>query len=94
MRKKIFLVFWAILLIGCSGFLFRGDPPDNGGWKIYFGNLHSHSSASDGVGSPSEAYTYAKDEGKLDFMCLGNKPLRFLTPMDGERFKEYLLNHE
>lgn len=24
--------------------------------------------------------------------CLGDKPLKFVTPMDGERFKEYLLN--
>jgi hypothetical protein len=37
---------------------------------VYFGNLHAHTSYSDGSGFPKEAYAYARDVGKLDFMAL------------------------
>lgn len=37
---------------------------------VYFGNLHSHTSLSDGVGTPREAYRYARDTAKLDFLAI------------------------
>jgi hypothetical protein len=37
--------------------------------KVFFGNLHSHTSYSDGSGTPREAYTFARDVAKLD--CQG-----------------------
>jgi len=39
-------------------------------YKAYFGYLHAHCELSDGEGSALEAYTYAHDEGGLDFFAL------------------------
>lgn len=41
-----------------------------GDMRIWFGNLHSHSGASDGEGDPDEVYTWARDEEKLDFYAM------------------------
>jgi len=41
-----------------------------GEFTAYFGNLHAHSSFSDGEGTPEEAYAYARDEGHLDIFAL------------------------
>jgi hypothetical protein len=38
--------------------------------KVYFGNLHSHTSYSDGSGTPANAYQHARDIGHLDFMAI------------------------
>ena len=38
--------------------------------KVFFGNLHSHTSYSDGSGTPSQAYTQARDVAKLDFLAI------------------------
>lgn len=38
--------------------------------RVFFGNLHSHTSYSDGSGTPQEAYTYARDTAKIDFLAL------------------------
>ena len=35
--------------------------------KVFFGNLHSHTSFSDGSGLPREAYLHARDLARLDF---------------------------
>lgn len=37
--------------------------------KVFFGNLHSHTSYSDGSGLPGEAYDHARN-AKLDFLAL------------------------
>src|SRR6266568_3388385 len=37
---------------------------------VFFGNLHSHTSYSDGSGTPSQAFTMARDTGKLDFLAI------------------------
>ncbi|MBN1982484.1 MAG: CehA/McbA family metallohydrolase [Chitinivibrionales bacterium] len=39
-------------------------------YSVYFGLLHSHSNASDGMGSPESAYDYAKNNAHLDFFSL------------------------
>jgi hypothetical protein len=38
--------------------------------NVYFGNLHAHTSYSDGTGTPEEAYAYARNIGKLDYIAL------------------------
>ncbi|WP_339790424.1 CehA/McbA family metallohydrolase [uncultured Imperialibacter sp.] len=38
--------------------------------KVYFGNLHSHTSYSDGSGTPDEAYKHARDVAGLDFLAV------------------------
>jgi hypothetical protein len=39
-------------------------------WTVYFGDLHTHCVASDGKGTPEEAYSYARDVAKVDFLAL------------------------
>lgn len=43
------------------------EPP---AYNFYFGQLHSHSNLSDGAGTPDEAFTYARDTAKVDFLAL------------------------
>jgi hypothetical protein len=44
--------------------------PSLGELKVYFGNLHAHTTYSDGSGTPNEAYQYAKNQGALDFLAI------------------------
>jgi lamin tail-like protein len=37
---------------------------------VYFGNLHSHTSYSDGSGTPAQAYQFARDSAHLDFLAI------------------------
>lgn len=39
-------------------------------WKAYYGNLHSHTSVSDGDDTPATAYAYAKNQAAINFLCL------------------------
>lgn len=41
-----------------------------GTYHAYFGNLHSHTSNSDGAGTPSEAFAYARYTAGLDFLAV------------------------
>jgi hypothetical protein len=41
-----------------------------GDMGVWFGNLHSHSAASDGEGDPTAALTWARDEAGLDFYAM------------------------
>jgi hypothetical protein len=38
--------------------------------QVFFGNLHSHTSYSDGSGTPSQAYVHARDVALLDFLAI------------------------
>ena len=38
--------------------------------EVYFGNLHSHTSYSDGAETPEKAYTHARDIAGLDFLAI------------------------
>jgi hypothetical protein len=42
----------------------------NNVYNCYFGQLHSHTSNSDGKGTYSAAYTYARDTAQLDFFAI------------------------
>lgn len=39
-------------------------------FNLYFGQLHSHTNLSDGVGTPDEAFKYARDEAKADYVAI------------------------
>ena len=41
-----------------------------GGERVYFGQLHSHTTNSDGIGSLVEAFDYAKNVAALDFFAV------------------------
>ena len=44
----------------------RADVPVS----VFFGSLHSHTGLSDGSGTPSEAYTRARDVARVDFFAI------------------------
>lgn len=45
-------------------------PAPSGEYEIYFGNLHSHTGFSDGIGVPEHAYDYARYTAELDFLAI------------------------
>lgn len=38
--------------------------------QVFHGNLHSHTEKSDGKGTPEQAYRYARNRAKIDFLLL------------------------
>jgi len=46
--------------------------PSVGGYHVYYGHLHNHTSYSDGLGTPAQAYAYARDNAHLDFLGLAD----------------------
>ena len=50
----------------------KATSPSIGGYNVYYGNLHNHTSYSDGAGTPADAYAYAKNKAKLDFFGLSD----------------------
>lgn len=46
----------------------KGFPQS--GFQVYYGNLHSHTSFSDGMGTPYDAYTFARDSAHIDFLAV------------------------
>jgi hypothetical protein len=44
----------------------------NAEYNTYYGHLHNHTNVSDGTGTPSQAYAYARDTAKLDFFGLAD----------------------
>ena len=39
-------------------------------YHLYWGDVHGHTSLSDGQGTPDEYFTYARDTANLDFTIL------------------------
>ncbi len=39
-------------------------------YQVYFANLHAHTALSDGIGTPEEAYAYARDIADIDVLAL------------------------
>ena len=60
MKKKRWYLFLASIVLSQLAFT----------QNVYFGNLHSHTSYSDGSGKPKDAYKYARNTGKLDFLAI------------------------
>lgn len=58
-----------ILLLIAPLIIGQQDKEGLDGMNIYFGNLHSHTSYSDGEGTPEEAFSWARDLG-LDFYAI------------------------
>lgn len=57
------LVVILILTYSFAGF-------SQSGFQVYYGNLHSHTSFSDGMGTPYDAYTFARDSAHIDFLAV------------------------
>ncbi|MDP4239881.1 MAG: CehA/McbA family metallohydrolase [Bacteroidota bacterium] len=52
--------------------MISATSPSIGGYNVYYGHLHNHTSYSDGTGTPTDAYNYAKNTAKLDFFGLSD----------------------
>ena len=39
-------------------------------YNLYYGNMHSHCALSDGIGTPDEAFTHARDVANIDVLVL------------------------
>lgn len=61
MKKLLLFNIFAVYCIVVSGQV---------GYQAYFGNLHSHTSYSDGQQTPWDAYLYARDVALLDFLAV------------------------
>ena len=64
---------WAIMdgCINSDETTFTFTPrPSAGGEQNYFGQLHAHTTLSDGAGDVEEAYEYARDTAGLDFFAV------------------------
>jgi hypothetical protein len=45
-------------------------PAAAAGYTLYYGNLHSHTSYSDGASVPRHAFAYARDTADIDFLAV------------------------
>lgn len=60
--------------------------------EVYFGQLHGHTTQSDGSGTMEEAYTYARDVAKLDFFALTDHSNYFDTSTAPVEYKDSFTN--
>ena len=56
----------AISMALALSFAFIATSTPDQGWNFYFGNLHAHTSYSDGMGTPTEAYSHVSKAGVMD----------------------------
>ncbi len=54
------ILLWAVTTLSLA------QHPSIGGYNVYYGHLHNHTTVSDGSGSPDRAYSTARSNG-LDF---------------------------
>lgn len=71
---------------------------DNGDYNLYFGQLHSHTTNSDGTGSPDEAFNYAKNIAKVDFLAVTDHSNSFdnaaaSSMADGSKSTKWVSGH-
>ena len=57
-----------------------------GTFKTYFGNLHSHSSYSDGKKTPKDAFQHARDVAKLDILAVTDHLEQLYLPIPLDRY--------
>jgi len=64
--------------------------PMDGEYKIYFGNLHSHTGLSDGIGTPEYAYDYARYTAGLDFLAITEHSNLYDHYLDWEKSRKWV----
>ncbi|MCZ7383604.1 MAG: CehA/McbA family metallohydrolase [Candidatus Methanoperedens sp.] len=60
------IIYSTILMVGFAFLIGSVSAQDN----FYYGNLHSHTSYSDGMLTPDDAFAYAKDVSKINFLAI------------------------
>jgi len=68
MIKKLIYSLFFISSFGSS----IAQSPTIGGYNVYYGTLHNHSTISGAIGTPTTAYDYAKNTARLDFFGLSD----------------------
>jgi len=68
MIKRFYLSL--LIIFVCTGL--SAQSPSIGGYNVYYGILHNHSTVSNATGTPDQAYNYAKNTAKLDFFSLAD----------------------
>lgn len=63
-------------------------------YNLYFGGFHSHTNLSDGTGTPDDAYTWARDEAKVDFLAITDHSNSFDNDTDYTKSAEWKLLRE
>ncbi|MBB6733291.1 CehA/McbA family metallohydrolase [Cohnella zeiphila] len=63
--------------------------PANGQYQIFFGNLHSHTGFSDGIGVPEYAYDYARYTAGLDFLAITEHSNLYDHYLDWEKSRKW-----
>lgn len=63
--SMLFMMFFPVIYASAQS-------PSIGGFNVYYGHLHNHTSLSDGEGTPEQAYEYAKNTAHLDFFGLSD----------------------
>ncbi|UII24599.1 CehA/McbA family metallohydrolase [Fulvivirga maritima] len=82
MRNFTFLLTFSFTLFTISISLAQSV----GGYNVYYGHLHNHTSYSDGTGTPADAYTHGRDVAGLDFMGLSEHGIQ-LSNSEWNRLK-------
>uniref|UniRef100_A0A7C5U5Z5 Phosphotransferase n=1 Tax=Fervidobacterium nodosum TaxID=2424 RepID=A0A7C5U5Z5_9BACT len=86
LRKIILLLLSSLILIFSTNTLYGQTV----GFKIFYGNLHSHTSFSDGKGTPEEAYLHASKYG--DILAVTDHCYFLKIPVGGQS-KIFLTQH-
>lgn len=69
-----------------------------GSYSLYFGQLHSHTTVSDGIGSLDDAYSHAKNTANVDFLAVTDHSNSFdnasaCSMADGSASAEWIEGH-
>lgn len=85
-------------LLDSAAATFNFTKKENVDYNIYFGQLHSHTTYSDGLGTVDDAYNYAKNTAQVDFLAVTDHSNSFdnasaSTIFDGSKSTEWLGGH-
>lgn len=99
LSKKISIAMSLVLITSLFGVnpIIRSQKVQAVTYKTYFGDLHAHTGFSDGTGTPSQAFTAAKNGG-ADFIAITDHNRRVsndgqLTPQEWEDLKNTAINN-
>ncbi len=67
-----------------------GYPDYFGGYRVFFGDLHSHCRPCDGFGTMQEAYDYAYEISELDFASVSHQQNSMNFPFSQKHWRAYL----
>lgn len=70
--KRNYLHLTLIFLMLCFCGFYSAAQTSTETYNVYYGHLHNHTSVSDGTGTPTQAYDYAKNTAGLDFFSLSD----------------------